>query len=639
MRIIRRIYFYLVAFISLQVVLWGAINLLNSIIHPVVKGDYTDPLAQGLAQVVVGLPIFLLHWFFIQRDALQSADERDSAFRALFFYALRLTTWIVSTLHLFSLGSELVFRLSNLPNVQRMFFPDNDIWKNLITIAANLLVWGIFERFLRRAWQPQEEQQDFDFLIQFRRLFLYLWSSFNLIFWVMGVANLIQFMIAIPQGFKNLYHLEFGNGLTLLLVSAPLWILAERHLAHRLTNPEEKQAVTRKIFIYLTVFILLGITLGNLGYLLNKVFNNLFNQPEWLNFTNQNGMEIGLMLVCAVVWYYFSLHLKQVFEDAKPGLEQNNLKRLYWYILSAAGTGTTLAGTWLLIIEIIRLFYRGKYFDYDWGNAFSSILPLLLIGLPLWLIPWQKITTLYKTNLQHSNQEFQSLLRRIYLYIFVFATIIASMTTASIFIYEIIKAITAGTLRILDFEHVKNFFVVLVNLGWFIYHQRLLRVDNQKSNLDNQKRQELFPVLFVENEASTRGAFVTALFQKQAAHIPVQATTLAELSKTNNSPSAKVLILSAESYQESSPESREWLRQYTGQLILLPFPFENIHWAGLEDEKEQVILTAAVKKAVKLSEGNLSENNQKSNPWAIVGYIFIGLVALIITINLISKFF
>ena len=49
MRTIRRLYFYAVAFISLEVVLWGLISLLRIIVTPDAIGNNATRLAEGLA--------------------------------------------------------------------------------------------------------------------------------------------------------------------------------------------------------------------------------------------------------------------------------------------------------------------------------------------------------------------------------------------------------------------------------------------------------------------------------------------------------------------------------------------------------------------------------------------------------------
>src|SRR5512142_695624 len=93
MKTVRRLYFYAVAFISIEVVLWGLISLLRSIVDETIGGQ-ADVLARALALVLVGMPIFLFHWLWAQRNAARDAEEQTAGVRALFFYAALISTLI-----------------------------------------------------------------------------------------------------------------------------------------------------------------------------------------------------------------------------------------------------------------------------------------------------------------------------------------------------------------------------------------------------------------------------------------------------------------------------------------------------------------------------------------------------------------
>ena len=93
MKSIRRLYFYLVAFISIEVVVWGLIGLLRSMVDDVVSGG-ADALAQALALILVGVPIFLIHWLWAQCAAAQEEEEQTASLRAIFLHAILLATLI-----------------------------------------------------------------------------------------------------------------------------------------------------------------------------------------------------------------------------------------------------------------------------------------------------------------------------------------------------------------------------------------------------------------------------------------------------------------------------------------------------------------------------------------------------------------
>ena len=93
MKSIRRLYFYLVAFISIEVIVWGLIGLLRSIVDRTVSGG-ADALAQALALILVGVPIFLIHWLWAQRAAARDDEEKTASLRAVFLYVILLATLI-----------------------------------------------------------------------------------------------------------------------------------------------------------------------------------------------------------------------------------------------------------------------------------------------------------------------------------------------------------------------------------------------------------------------------------------------------------------------------------------------------------------------------------------------------------------
>src|SRR5512141_651396 len=91
MSTIRRLYFYVLSLISAEAIVWGAITLLRTVISKGLIGG-GSLLATGLSLVLVGLPIFWLHWRTVQRDAQRDPEERASRIRAVFLYAALFST-------------------------------------------------------------------------------------------------------------------------------------------------------------------------------------------------------------------------------------------------------------------------------------------------------------------------------------------------------------------------------------------------------------------------------------------------------------------------------------------------------------------------------------------------------------------
>jgi len=82
---VRRGYIYLVSFVSLQAVAWAVIALLRDLLTQDI-GWSIQSRALQLAIIVVGLPIYLVHWLWAQRLAGREPAERRATLRHLYLY-------------------------------------------------------------------------------------------------------------------------------------------------------------------------------------------------------------------------------------------------------------------------------------------------------------------------------------------------------------------------------------------------------------------------------------------------------------------------------------------------------------------------------------------------------------------------
>ena len=115
MSTIRRLYFYAVTVVSMEVVLWGLIGLARATFSPNVVGGGAERLAQALSLILVGVPVFGLHWWAAQRSAQKDMDERASGVRALALYGILLGTLIPVAQNGLALVNRLFLSLFNLP--------------------------------------------------------------------------------------------------------------------------------------------------------------------------------------------------------------------------------------------------------------------------------------------------------------------------------------------------------------------------------------------------------------------------------------------------------------------------------------------------------------------------------------------
>ena len=83
-----------------------------------------DTLAQALALILVGVPIFLVHWLWAQRVSAKDEEEKTASLRAIFFYAILLGTLIPVVQNLLSFIDRSLVEVTGLRRCTRFqLFP------------------------------------------------------------------------------------------------------------------------------------------------------------------------------------------------------------------------------------------------------------------------------------------------------------------------------------------------------------------------------------------------------------------------------------------------------------------------------------------------------------------------------------
>lgn len=142
---VRRIYAYLVAATGLALLWVGAVELLHALIDARLVGDiWRQPLANGLALLAVGAPIWVIFWRRVQRRAERSdaegETERDSWPRKLYLYGVAL----VGALALLITLAQLVYQVLLMQLGEReLAFTASDLARQLANSAVAALLWSV----------------------------------------------------------------------------------------------------------------------------------------------------------------------------------------------------------------------------------------------------------------------------------------------------------------------------------------------------------------------------------------------------------------------------------------------------------------------------------------------------------------
>lgn len=142
---VRRIYAYLVAAIGLALLWVGAVALLHALLDALLVGDiWREPLANGLALLAVGVPIWAIFWRRVQRSAerddAEGETERDSWPRKLYLYGVALVGALVL---LISLAQAIYRVLLTLLGEPGLAFTANELAHQLADSAVAGVLWAV----------------------------------------------------------------------------------------------------------------------------------------------------------------------------------------------------------------------------------------------------------------------------------------------------------------------------------------------------------------------------------------------------------------------------------------------------------------------------------------------------------------
>ncbi len=495
MKTVRRLYFYAVALISVEVVLWGLINLLRSIVDETLGGA-AEALASALALVLVGVPIFLFHWLWSQRSSARDEDEKSAGLRAVFFYAILLGTLIPAVQNLLALINRIFLGAVKL-DPSRAILGGSQTWPdNLIAILMNGLVAVYFWNVLRSEWMTLPGKENF---ADVRRLYRYLWVLYGLSMTVFGAQQTLHFLFYVSSDvLGDIGRETLVNGLALLVVGTPLWFYAWRAVQNSLAEAAEQDSNLRLGVLYLLALGGVITVLTTATIAVDLLLRQLLGADiATTDFIHQLGNQISIGVPLGAIWAYYGHWLNRHIEEIPDPVRQAGMKRIYFYLLSAIGLGGAFIGAATLIKFIIDLTTGGSMtLDGVLRANLSGAIALIAAWLPLWLLTWRRMQASAFATGDEGDHARRSVVRKAYLYLALFAGVIGGMSAAVALVFQLLRAaLTRATDSSFLATNLNDLQLLVLFSILLLYHLTVLRRDSQSTADALARKQGDFKVL------------------------------------------------------------------------------------------------------------------------------------------------
>ncbi|HTX92862.1 MAG TPA: DUF5671 domain-containing protein [Anaerolineales bacterium] len=633
MRTVRRLFFYLVAFISLEVVLWGMIGLARSI---VCKGTAVCGgaaiLTQGLAAIIIGIPFFGIFWWVVQRDSVRDMDEHASGVRAVFLYAVLLGTLIPILQNFLALFDRLALQAVRLSPAQALFGPGQSWTDNLIAMVMNAIVAGYFLTVLRSDWQVISPKETF---ADVRRLYRHVWLLYSLILLVGAVQQLIRFILYFsPSTVAPLYRASGAHGVVLALVGAPLWYFCWKTIRDGLSEPAERQSLLRLGILYLLSLAGVTTVLSAGGVIVDLILRVIFGQAMTLgNFIQNISIPLSIGIPLAGIWAYYGSWLGRAITESPDAPRRAGMRRLYAYILSAIGLGATFVGLSLLLSFAVDAAI-GKIV---WADALrprlAASLATLLVGLPLWWLAWRPMQADALSAGDSGDHARRSVLRKVYLYLALFVSVVGGMVTAVALVNMLLRSVFGSPVDNLLQQALNTLELLFLFIGLGVYHGLVLRGDGRMASLALSEKHAAFPVTVFDSGEDSFGPILLAALHKQTPRLPAQVLAASQPLPAGLAPRA--VILPADLAMDPPEALRKWLGKYTGSRLVVPRLAPGIFWAG-GFRPLPAAASQAAQTVRQLAEGQEIRQQNGPSAWMIVVYIIAGLFGLELLFGLIA---
>jgi len=632
MRSVRRFYFYLVAFISLEVVLWGLVSLTRTMFASDLMNN-GEQIATGLSLVLVGLPILALHWGVAQRDARRDEEERSSRLRAVFLYGVQLATTIPIVYSLMAIVNRPLMSLFSVAAQQALMGAGQTVVDNLVAIVVLSAALVYFRRILAQDWQaglPGDELQDV------RRLYRYIWTVYSLVLLVAGVFLLLSYLFVAPETAGEGNRERLANGIALLLTSAPLWAYTWLLIQRAQEQPAERRSLLRMVTLFLLSLSGAVSVLVSIGILLAAALDWGLGIDDLtlVQFLSQNSGVLAYAIPLATVWAYFDRQLRADMAALPDAGLRAALNRLYTYILALLGLVAVFLGMQFLLGFLIEILFKGTDVAESVRRQLSAGLAFLVVGLPVWLKTWPVMQREARQAGDGGEHARRSILRKGYLYLVLFAAVVGAMASAGGLFYQLLNALLqgAGSDFALDATHTAQTLALV--LVWLIYHLTVLLADGRQALRSLSERHAAFAAILFELGEGGFGDEVLHALHYQAPHLPAVVHHLEHTPLEEAPLEASVVVLPAALATHPPEALRLWLNEYDGKRLVVPLPEENWHWLGAGRRSRRDLAKETALAIRQMAEGQPVRSAPPTNPWSIVAYVLGALFGLQLLIML-----
>ena len=311
-----------------------------------------------------------------------------------------------------------------------------------------------------------------------------------------------------------------------------------------------------------------------------------------------------------------------------------------WLAVAAIGLAALLVG----LVGDISVLLRSLVASFGSGlwEEFSYFTAAIIAGLPVWIIPWRKVNNAAVSAEPTSLEERCSVVRKVYLYFFLFIATMTIFSSAVFIIFKILSMILGGGMLTLT-ELGSAIADSLIATGVLLYHGSLLRGDSRRARSEQARQLEAAGVVILDVGEGQLGQAVVAELKHENPAItlepimlPLQAveaegtdewleTILRQIATAQLIVAPWMVAVAGGAVPTRIAEA---VASSPAHKLLVPSPAQGWDWVGIEPWKFDEIANHTVKSMKQLMAGEAVKLHRPLGVGAIIG-IVIGVLIIL----------
>jgi hypothetical protein len=597
-------------------------------------------VAFQIAVIITGLPLYLVHWQWGQRTVKQAEEERGATLRHVYLYGNMAAFLTPIAFNVFELVQKIFRGINGIEsNAYRPLSTEGAVVHGLVAIIVLGVLWFYHHRILI---EDSEIVTSVTGLATIRRFYVLGFSAAGLTLTTMAVIHLIRWLMlqfGSSTSVGNELSALLTDEITRLLVGVPIWLIFWRWAQRLFTGPnvKERNSALRKFYLYGAIFIGSMSAVVYATIILASLFRSLLDLESLGDIRDPLPIIIGM----GVLWFYHASVLREDAEQITEVPQQAGVRRLHFYLISAVGLSALLVGLSGNISVVLRSL------DTSFGKVlreeFSWYTAAILAGLPVWIIPWRQIQTTVSLPDSRSTDARQSIVRKIYLYFFLF---VATMTALSSLVYILFRTISmilgepAPTLT--DLGQAISFTVIAV--GVWLYHGNELRNDAKLAKREQASLLEALRVVVIDVGEGLFGKAVVEKIKSEVSDISLKPIILTSgvmettILEEGQSPIAVQIaqagliiapwVVAAGGSSGVNSSISEAVSNSPARKLLVPTRAENWDWIGVDRWDSDAIVQQTMQAVKQVLAGEKVKAHRPMSLGATIGTV-VGVLVLL----------